>query len=69
MKAYLKGDIGLSKVAADLIERECVASIPLSEHSPFDITATNLKTCETKQFKLSIEQKKKGVIFCDLTSS
>jgi len=35
----VKGDIGLSKVIADLTVKGCVPCIPLSEHQPYDLIA------------------------------
>jgi hypothetical protein len=35
----VKADIGVAKVISDLVEKEYVPCIPLSEHQPYDIVA------------------------------
>jgi hypothetical protein len=35
-----KGDVGVAFVAADLISKNFIVSLPMSEHSPFDLIIT-----------------------------
>jgi hypothetical protein len=56
-----KGDIGVAKVISDLMEKDIVPCIPLSEHQHFDLIAiTNKNNIYRLQVKYS--KLKKGVI-------
>lgn len=46
-----KGDIGLSKIIADLIEKQVSVSLPVSEHLQYDLIAEKNGVCKRVQVR------------------
>ena len=52
-----KGDIGLTIIIADLVREGWFVSLPLQEHSPYDLIATKGSTIRRIQVKYRTEDK------------
>lgn len=53
-----KGDIGLTKIIADLTEKEFAVSLPISEHLPYDLVVD----IDGKLIKIQVKYSKKNYI-------
>jgi len=63
-----KGDIGVSQVIADLVRNGIGVSIPLSEHSPFDLIAISANG-KLAKIQVKYATAKKGIIAVNLRHS
>ena len=59
-----KGDCGVACVIHDLIKKNWIVSIPIQEHSPYDLVASNGNTVRRIQVKYRTEDKHGAMEVC-----